>query len=244
MGSSVDNRTIALISGANQGLGLGTTTRLAKEHGYLVIIESRNADAGAKVASSLQADGYEATSVQLDLDSEASILAAVKNIEEKFGRLDVLVNNAGTYQDRNDLTIYEKYSITFKTNAIGTATLTGTALPLLRKSKLPCIVFVLSRVGSLELNTQPELLWRQLDFQAYSASKAALNMIALSYARKLKDIGGLVNIVCPGRVATQMTAVPGGLSPYDAAKSVVELATLDKDGPTMTFTASDMDLHW
>lgn len=94
--------TITLISGANQGIGLATATRLAKEYGHHVIIGSRNADAGAKVAASIQAEGHAASSVQLDLSSDNSIAAAAKAIEQRHGRLDVLINNAGVLLDRQD----------------------------------------------------------------------------------------------------------------------------------------------
>ena len=84
--------TITLITGANQGIGLAAAKALARDHGHHVIIGSRNADAGAKAAEEIRADGHAASSVQLDLGSDESIAAAVKTIDEQFGRLDVLIS--------------------------------------------------------------------------------------------------------------------------------------------------------
>jgi NAD(P)-dependent dehydrogenase (short-subunit alcohol dehydrogenase family) len=239
--------TIALISGANQGIGLATATRLAKENGYYVIVGSRNAEAGVRVASSLQESGYKASSVQLDLASEDSLRAAVKKIDETFGRLDVLVNNAAILidgfipgQSTRDL-----FTQTFGTNVIGTACLTEAILPLLRKSGLPRIVFVSSRMGSLAEATNREMPFFHWDFKAYDASKAAVNMLALNYARLLEDAGGLVNVACPGLVSTGLNNHnPEGAPPEVGAQRIVELATLGKGGPTGTFSDKDGIIPW
>jgi len=247
MAASIKDLTITLISGANGGLGLATATRLAKEHGHHVIVGSRNAEAGAKVAASLQDEGYKASSVQLDLNSDASILAATKSIEEQFGRLDVLINNAGILLDVvPGLSTRELFTKTFSTNVIGTACLTESVLPLLRKSTLPRIVFVSSSMGSINLSLDDTTLWYNIDYKAYDASKAAMNLLAVNYDRILKNVGGRVNVVSPGLVATNLG--PGvkeyGVAPYIGAQRVVELATVDKNGPTGTFSSSDGVIPW
>ena len=239
--------TIALVSGANQGIGLAAATRLAKEHGYHVIVGSRNAEAGAAVAASLQENGYKASSVQLDLNSEESISAAVKKIDETFGRLDVLVNNAAILidgfiagQSTRDL-----FNQTFGTNVVGSACLTEALLPLLRKSSLPRIVFVSSRMGSLAEGTNRDMPFFHWDFKAYDASKAAVNMLALNYARLLEDAGGLVNVACPGLVSTNLSNHnPEGATPEVGAQRIVELATLGKGRPTATFSDRVGAIPW
>lgn len=239
---STANKTISLISGANGGLGLATATALARDHGHHVIIGSRNPDNGTKVAKSLTDAGYSASSVQLDLDFESSIVSAVVHITNTYGRLDVLVNNAAILIDSTDKAknTYDLYKQTFSTNIVGTAALTEGVLPLLRKSQHPRLVFVSSRMGSLKLAKDPTSFWYNLDCRSYDASKAALNILALNYARMLTDVHARVNIVCPGLVATNLhVAVASGATPEEGAKRIVELATLPDDGPTATWSARD-----
>jgi len=247
MANSASQDTIALISGANQGIGLATATRLAKEHGYHIVIGSRDASAGAHVASSFQESGYKASSIQLDLNSQDSIDAAAKVIEEKFGRLDVLINNAGILidgvipgQSTRDL-----FTQTFNTNVIGTACLTEALLPLLRKSPLPRIVFVSSRMGSLSEATNKGMPFYHSDFKAYDASKAAVNMLALNYARILDPVAGKINVVCPGLVNTRLSFNnPEGVRPEIGAQRIVELAVFGEEGATATFSDRDGEIPW
>ena len=239
--------TITLISGANQGIGLATANRLAKEYGHHVIIGSRDANAGAKVAASLRAEGHAASNVQLDLSSDSSILVAAKIIEEKFGRLDVLINNAGILIDGKfpDQSPRDLFTQTFATNVIGTACLTEALLPLLRKSQLPRVILVSSRMGSLAQATIRDTPFFAIDYKAYDASKAALNMLALNYDRILEDVGARVNVACPGLVSTNLSKYSQHGAPPDlGAQRIVELATLDKTGPTATFSDRDGKIAW
>ena len=239
--------TITLISGANQGIGLATARILAKEHGHLVIIASRNAEAGAKVADSLQAEGHQAFSVQLDLTSQSSIQSATQTIKDKFGRLDVLINNAGILLDGKDpnKSFHDLLTETFTTNVIGTAAFTEAMIPLLRLSSLPRLVFVSSRMGSLHQATVKDTPFYPVDYKVYDASKAALNMLALNYVRILEDTGAHVNVVCPGLVSTNLTGYTQyGSSVEVGAQRIVELATVGKDGPTATFSDRVGPIAW
>ncbi len=243
-------KIIALISGANTGIGLAVATQLAKNHGYHVVIGSRNEAAGKEAAAALVTDGFAASSVQLDLCSDESIAAAVSWIEHEFGVLDVLINNAGILLDRvregtEQLSTRELFSQTFGTNVIGTACLTEACLPLLRKSDFARLVFVSSRMGSLELSTNKETLYYNIDYKAYDSSKAALHMLALNYARILNDTGALVNVACPGLVQTKLTNYHAwGTSTDVGAQRIVELATAEKGGPTATFSDKDGSIPW
>lgn len=239
--------TIALITGANQGIGLATATRLAKDHGYHVIIGSRNSAAGEKAAKAIEAEGGKASSIQLDLTSDDSITAAARTIETRFGRLDVLVNNAAILLDGKDpqLSLRDMLTRTLETNVIGTACVTEAMLPLLRKSALPRVVFVSSRMGSLGLATDRSTMWYAIDYKTYDASKAALNMLALNYSRELEGTGARVNVACPGLIKTNLTQYHKyGGQPEDGARRIVELATLGKDGPTETFSNSEGLIPW
>ncbi|KIX06046.1 uncharacterized protein Z518_04020 [Rhinocladiella mackenziei CBS 650.93] len=245
-------QTVALISGANTGIGLAVATQLTKVHGYHVIVGSRNAAAGEEVAAGLMADGFSASSIQLDLCSDESIAAAASWMERKFGVLDVLVNNAGILIDHvpgitdayRGLSTRELFNQTFSTNVIGTACLTEACLPLLRKSECPRLVFVSSRMGSLSEATNKSTSYYSIDYKAYDCSKAALNMLALNYARILEDHGALVNAVCPGLVKTKLTNNLMGSSTELGAQRIVELATAAKGGPTATFSDRDGSIPW
>jgi NAD(P)-dependent dehydrogenase (short-subunit alcohol dehydrogenase family) len=230
--------TIALVSGGNTGIGLAVATRLAKEHGYHVTIGARNAAAGAQVAASLSSLGFLASSLQLDLTSESSITAAAQHIESTYGRLDVLISNAGILLDGfiPGQTRRELFAQTFDTNVIGTACLTEACLALLLRSALPRVVFVSSHMASLAEGTNRAMPFFNCDFKAYDASKAAVNMLALNYARLLEGEGGLVNVACPGLVSTKLNDhSPDGATPEVGAQRIVELATCEKGGPTATF---------
>ena len=246
--SNYQGKTITLVTGANGGIGLAVATALARDHGHHVIVGSRNADAGAKVAKALLDQSYSASNVQLDLEFEPSLLAAVEYIDKTFGRLDVLVNNAAILIDSSEKagTTYNLFTRTFNTNVIGTALLTEPLLPLLEKSDNPRVVFVSSRMGSATYSKNTTKPWYNLECSAYDSSKAALNVLALNYARKLSHVGAKVNIACPGIVATNLhPGVQSGAPPEVGAIRIVELATLGKDGPTATWSSSDeAEIPW
>ena len=245
------SKTVAFISGANSGIGLAAATQLAKDHGYHVIIGSRNAAAGEKVVAALISDGHSASSVQLDVTSDESITAAVRKVEQEFGVLDVLVNNAGILIDKGGiesrlaLPTRELFDRTLSTNIIGAACLTEACLPLLRKAELPRLVFVSSRMGSVSEATNKQTVYYGTDYKAYDCSKAALNMLALNYARMMDDGNAMVNVVCPGLVKTKLTnETRYGTSTEVGAQRIVELATAAKGGPTFSFTDRDGVIPW
>jgi NAD(P)-dependent dehydrogenase (short-subunit alcohol dehydrogenase family) len=244
-------RPIVLISGANKGIGLAAANILASQHGYHVIVGSRSGSAGEQVAASIRAAGHAASSVQLDLDSESSINAAVQTIDRDFGRLDVLINNAAVFADplpwvdRPALGAFELFSTTFSTNVVGTAVLTEGLLPLLRRAqaKPARIVFVTGRLASLTYALGDKK--RFPNWRAYSASKAAVNMLTIKYAELLEDDGFKVNVVDPGLVDTDLSGHAEGSHPPEVgAISLVRMATLGEDGPTATFSDRDGLLAW
>ncbi|KAI0120998.1 short chain dehydrogenase reductase [Xylariales sp. AK1849] len=256
MSQNTTKPTIALITGANQGIGRAIAIRLAKEHSFTVIIGSRNLSAGQVVADELQAAGCNAAALQLDLTSDASITAAVTTIADRFGRLDVLINNAAILLDeggnvfapRPKLPTRELFEQTFGTNVIGTACLTEALLPLLHKATQPPgprVIFVSSRMGAFSCATDRTTPTWPVDYRAYDASKAALNMLTVNYARILEKLGGTANAVCPGLVSTNMIDhSPAGAAPEVGAQRVVDLATGIENGPNGTFSDRDGPLGW
>ncbi len=246
-------KTTAFISGANTGIGLAVATQLAKDHGYHVIIGSRKAAAGEEAATTLVAAGHSASSVQLDVSSDESIAAAASWVEREFGVLDVLINNAGVLLDyvpgvleaNKGLSTRELFTKTFSTNLIGVACLTEACLPLLRRSEVPRVIFVTSRMGSLAVTTDKSTPFYATDYKAYDCSKAALNMLMLNYARILEEDGAMVNAVCPGLVKTNLTNhTQWGSSTELGAQRIVELATATKGGPTATLSDREGSVPW
>jgi NAD(P)-dependent dehydrogenase (short-subunit alcohol dehydrogenase family) len=227
--------TVTLITGANKGLGYETARRLIAE-GQTVYMGARDAERGRAAASALGG-----RFVQLDVTDDASVKSAVQSIDDGEGRLDVLVNNAGVSStgDVNGFTALE----VFDTNAIGVIRVTQAALPLLQKSENPVVVNVSSALGSFWAVTNPER--RQFHFPSivYGASKAAVSMLTVQYAKTYPDMK--FNAVEPGFTATDLTPFSGAGQPVEnGAEVMVRMATIGRDGPTGTFQEGDEELAW
>ena len=227
--------TVTLISGANKGLGYETAHRLI-ELGHTVYIGARDRERGETAASKLGAQF-----VQLDVTNDDSVLAAVNTIEAIEGHLDVLVNNAGisVFGEINGPMALN----VFDTNVIGIIRVTQAALPLLEKSNNPVVVNVSSALGSFWAVTNPDR--RQFHFPSivYGSSKAAVSMLTVQYAKTFPEIK--FNAVEPGFTATDLTPMSSAGQPVEkGAEVVVQLATIDKSGPTGTFTEDGQPLAW
>jgi NAD(P)-dependent dehydrogenase (short-subunit alcohol dehydrogenase family) len=239
--------SLALVTGSTQGIGLAVVKQLATKHNYHVLLGVRNTKAGEQIASDLRNEGYKADVVELDLTSAESINKAIEHIEQNYGYLDVLINNAAVLLDGSkDLTTWELYQKTFTTNVIGTGCLTQGLLPLLRRAKTspPRIVFVTSVMGSLANATDETTIYYNIDYKVYNASKAAVNMLMFNFARDMDDVGAKVNSVCPGLVKTGLSGYhEWGTTPEVGAERIVELATTtDKNGPHKTISDRNGEL--
>jgi NAD(P)-dependent dehydrogenase (short-subunit alcohol dehydrogenase family) len=227
--------TVTLITGANKGLGYETARRLIAE-GQTVYMGARDAERGEAAAARLGGQF-----VQLDVADDDSVEKALRSIDESEARLDVLVNNAGisTAGDVNGPIALE----VFDTNAVGLIRVTQAALPLLEKSENPVVVNVSSALGSFWAVTNPER--RQFHFPSivYGASKAAVSMLTVQYAKTYPDIK--FNAVEPGFTATDLTPFSGAGQPVEVgAEVIVRMGTIGKDGPTGTFQEGDEELGW
>lgn len=226
---------MAVVTGANRGIGLGVARQLAKL-GYSVALGSRDLSKGESAAGSI--GSHLVVPVQLDVADAASVEAAAAAVEERFGRTDVVVNNAAILYDTEnraesvDLDVVRRG---FETNLFGAWRTAQAFLPLLRRSEHGRIVNVSSGAGSLSSMGGGT--------PAYSASKAALNALTRLLAGELARDGILVNSVCPGWVATDMGGV-GGRPVEEGAASVVWAATLPDDGPTGGFFRDGRPVDW
>lgn len=241
------SRTLALVTGSNSGIGLAVIKELAIKHNYHVLLGVRNTKAGEEITADLRKDGYHASVVELDLASEDSVNKAVEHIEVNYGYLDVLINNAGVMLDwHQGVTTWDRFQKTFTTNIVGTGSLTVGLLPLLRKAKAgpPRIIFITSVMGSLEKATDTTTMYYNIDYKAYNASKAAVNMLMFNFARELDDVGGKVNSVCPGLVKTALVNYHEyGTTTEVGAERIVQLATnVSPDGPTKTISDRNGEL--
>ena len=230
------DRRIAVVTGGNKGIGFAIARGLAQA-GDQVLIGCRDGARGEAAAASLRAEGLVVDALPLDVTDDASIASAAKLVETRFGRLDVLVNNAGIALDRQTgtLPLSQIMRDTFAVNVIGVACMIEAFAPLLTRSKAGRIVNLSSGLGSLALNSDPAGEYAAFKFPAYNSSKAAVNMLTVVYAARLADKGIKVNAVDPGYTATDLNAHRGTRTPAQGAAIAVRLASLDDAGPTGGF---------
>ncbi|MGW0181832.1 SDR family oxidoreductase [Nocardia sp. NPDC003345] len=231
--------TIALITGANKGIGF-ETARLLAERGATVLIGARDTGRGRAAAEKLAAGGGDARFLPLDVTDAGSVAAAASRIDTDFGRLDVLVNNAGI-PGRLDgdgtpsATAPDTLREVFETNVFGPVAVTNAMLPLLRRAGAARIVNTSSEVGSMTMAADPAgPLWPMAAI-TYPTSKTALTMITLMYAKELRDTPIKVNAANPGYCATDFNGNTGFRTAAQGAEPIVHLATLPADGPTGQF---------
>ncbi len=239
-------KKVALITGANKGIGLETSRQLARE-GFTVLLGTRDAQRGMATEKLLRDEGFDAHHVKLDVTESGDRTAVVKMIAERFDRLDVLVNNAGTILDRGVPTSEVSEDIlrrTFDLNFFSTVALTQELLPLIRKSVAGRIVNVSSNLGSLTNHGDPGSSTYNVKILAYNASKTALNAFTVHLAHELKDTPIKVNSAHPGWVKTDMGGDEAPMNAVDGAKTSVQLATLTADGPTGGFFHMSESIPW
>lgn len=234
--------TTTLITGANKGLGFETARQLIAA-GHTVYIGSRDTDRGRQAA-----DRLGARMIQLDVTNDESVAAAAKTIEADGG-LDVLVNNAGIEGRTPDgrvlgaaETTAEVMQTMFDTNVFGLVRVTHAFLPLLQRSPAPVIVNLSSGLASLSRITSPDTPTHAYPGLAYPASKAAVNMITVQYAKAFPGIR--INAVEPGYTATDLNHHTGTQTVEQGAEIIVRMAQLDPNGPTGTYVASEGPIPW
>ena len=252
----MQDKPIALVTGANQGIGLQIAKDLVA-HGYTVLVGSRNFERGETAAREV---GPDAHALQLDVTDQASISAAAERIRGEFGRLDVLIQNAAiSNTSKKPTEPIEEYArrvrpsnvsldemrAVWETNVFGVLAVYQAMLPLLRQSPAARIVNVSSGAGSLTMNSNPAVSHRAIFGPVYPASKTALNALTVAMAIELEPEGIKVNAVSPGFTRTNLNGYLGTETVEEGAREAVRVALLGPDGPTGTFTHARMGvLPW
>jgi NAD(P)-dependent dehydrogenase (short-subunit alcohol dehydrogenase family) len=234
--------TTTLITGANKGLGFETARRLIAV-GHTVYIGSRDPERGRRAAEQLGA-----RTVQLDVTNDASVAAAAKTIEADGG-LDVLVNNAGIEGRTEDNSVIGAADVTaemmrqvFETNVFGTVRVTHAFLPLLQRSASPVVVNLSSGLASLTRVTTADTPTHAYPGVAYPASKTAVNMITVQYAKAFPNMR--INAVEPGYTKTDLNGNTGIQTVEQGAEIIVRMAQAGPDGPTGGYFDAEGPLPW
>jgi NAD(P)-dependent dehydrogenase (short-subunit alcohol dehydrogenase family) len=232
----MSEKTIALVTGANKGIGYEIAAGLGAL-GWSVGVGARDDERREVAVQKLRAGGADVFGVPLDVTDDESVAAAARLIEDRTGRLDVLVNNAGVTggpPQEPTRVAPETVRTAVETNVIGVIRVTNAMLPLLRRSASPRIVNMSSSVGSLTRQTTPGAEVGPIS-AAYSASKTFLNAVTIQYAKELAETNILINAGCPGYTATDLNGFRGSRTPEQGAAIAIHLATLPGDGPTGGF---------
>ena len=245
---------IAMVTGANRGLGFEISRQLGKK-GITVLMGARNSEKGEQAAKTLRGEGLETHAIALEVTDSASIASAVERIRSDFGKVDVLVNNAAVLLDigiqPSDVK-EEMLRSTFEVNFFGPYRLTQQLVPLLKKCRRGRIVNLGTQVASLNQLADPNSPLREDICPAYQTSKTALNAMTLVFAKELKEFGIKINSVCPGWVMTDMghDDLPDygdavrPMSPQEAVEKLIWLTELPDDGPTGGFFSEGRSVPW
>ncbi|WP_329128985.1 SDR family NAD(P)-dependent oxidoreductase [Streptomyces sp. NBC_01476] len=230
--------TITFITGANKGLGHETARRLA-ELGQTVVLGARDRERGQDAA-----DRIGVRFVPIDVTDDASVAAAASDILEHEGHIDLLINNAGIMEPRvpaGELTSADAANV-FQTNVISVVRVTSAFLPLLQKSQHPAVINVSSGVGSQALTHDPDRVESKVVSPLYAASKAAVTMLTIQYAKALSGVR--VNAVDPGYTATDLNGRRGQQTVTEGTDAIVALATETSDAGTGRFVDRFGPVPW
>jgi NAD(P)-dependent dehydrogenase (short-subunit alcohol dehydrogenase family) len=230
---------VAVVSGANRGIGFEICRQLARK-GLTVVLTSRSAAKGRAAVKALAEAGLTVDYHLLDVTSPVGIQALAAHLAERYGRLDVLVNNAGVLLDPQGSRVTDSrpqtYHRTLEINLFGPLLLTQALLPLMRKHGYGRIVNMSSGLG--------QLATMGAGSPAYRVSKTALNALTATLAAEVQGSGILVNAACPGWVRTAMGGPSAPVSVEQGADTAVWLATLPEDGPNGGFFKERIAIPW
>jgi NAD(P)-dependent dehydrogenase (short-subunit alcohol dehydrogenase family) len=234
------DKRVAVVTGANRGIGLEICRQLARRGGVRVVLTARDQTKGKAAAGQLRDEGLEVDFHELDVTSEKSVETLAGWLEGTCKRCDILVNNAGILADPRGSRFLdsrpETYRQTLDTNVFGPLLLSQALVPIMKRSRYGRIVNISSGQG--------QLFEMGAGAPAYRISKTALNALTRVLAAELKGSGILVNSMCPGWVKTDMGGPGAPRTVQQGADTAVWLATLPDDGPTGGFFRDRKTIAW
>ena len=221
---------VALVTGASRGIGRAIASRLA-EQGATVVAAARG-DHANQCAAEITASGRRAEAISLDVTDAAAVEAAPAGVVARFGRLDILVSNAGITRDQLLMRMKrDDWDAVLATNLTATFLLTQAAMRPMLKQRGGRIVAVSSVVGQMGNAGQAN----------YAASKAGLIGFAKALAREVASRAITVNVVAPGLVETDMTRALHDKAQVDWAAQIPlgRLGSVDDVAAAVCYLASD-----
>ena len=251
MVSTATDKLILLITGGNQGLGYYAIQHHSATGKYHIFMGARDTTRAERAIATLTDDTYVAARpsdvepLAIDMTDEDSIAAAVENIKQKYGRLDILMVNAGISNASGSTR--EQLRAIYDTNVFGTVVTVEAFLPLLKKSALPGgkrIAFTTSDLGSIPMGLQSDGLYSAKNFGYYRSSKTAVNMMMSSFARLLEDEGFVVSAANPGFCRTGFNKNSGTKDPRDGARELVKAAVGEKHEVHARVVSEEGVLPW
>jgi NAD(P)-dependent dehydrogenase (short-subunit alcohol dehydrogenase family) len=234
------DKRVAVVTGANRGIGFEICRQLAKRGGMQVVLTARDKNKGSAAAKKLSGEGLDVDFHVLDVTSETSVRTLAGWLEATWKRCDVLVNNAGIMADPRGSRVLdsdlETWRETLGTNVIGPLMVIQAVVPLMKKNRYGRIVNMSSGQGQLS-DMGPGT-------PAYRVSKTALNALTRTLAAELTGGGILVNSMCPGWVKTDMGGAGAPRTVEQGADTAVWLATLPDGGPSGGFFRDRKPIPW
>ncbi len=235
-----DQRRVAVVTGANRGIGLEICRQLSRRDEMRVVLTSRDESKGRASVKALRADGLNVDYRQLDVTGERAAKVLAQHLAESYGRCDVLINNAGVMLDPRGSRVLDSsvatYRETLETNLFGPLRLIQALVPLMKKGGYGRVVNISSGQGQLaDMGTGTP---------AYRISKTALNALTRTCAAELAGSGILINSMCPGWVRTDMGGPSAPRTLAQGADTAVWLATLPQDGPSGRFFRDRQSIPW
>ncbi len=212
-----------------------------------VWIGARDPERGEAAVAELTKDGLDVRFVAIDVADDISVQKAAARLSDEIDALQVLVNNAGILVDVStppSQVPMKDIKSTFEVNLFGPIRVTQAFVPLLKAGRDARVVMMGSGVGSLALITDPTSLYSSVNLLDYTASKVALNAVAVSFAKELEPFGIKVNVIEPGHVRTDLNKNTGFISPEEGAQTAIKMALIGSDGPNGGFFGSHGRQPW